>query len=61
MMLDITEYQESLKRNVDKSLDFKTVNHQIIIASIFNYQEIFNNSNIIPIDKTLFNKQTIFD
>ena len=39
--------------------DFK--NHQIIFASIFNYQNIFDSSNIISIDKTLFNKQTMFD
>lgn len=49
----INEMLQILKR------DFN--NHQIIIATIFNYQEIFNNSNIISIDKTLFNKQTIFD
>jgi hypothetical protein len=36
-------------------------NHQIIIASIYKYDEIFDTTNIIEMNKLLFDKQTIFD
>lgn len=36
-------------------------NHQLIIASIYNYKDIFNNSKIVTMDGTLFNKQTLLD
>jgi len=35
--------------------------HQIIIASIYNYHGMFVSPNIVSVDKTLFDKQTLFD
>lgn len=36
-------------------------NHQIIIASIYSYKDIFNNAKIVTMDGTLFNRQTLLD
>jgi len=35
--------------------------HQIIIASIYDYNDIFTNAHLISMDKTLFNVITLFD
>lgn len=35
--------------------------HQLIIASIYKYEDVFEESNVIPMDGTLFNQQTLFD
>ena len=52
--------QETIKAmlNIIKR-DFS--DHQIIIASINDYKEIFNNSTIIPMNGTLFNQQSFLD
>ena len=35
--------------------------HQLVIASIYKYDEVLHAAKIIAMDGTLFNKQTIFD
>ena len=35
--------------------------HQLIVASIFKYENALPNAKIIEIDGTLFNQQTVFD
>ena len=35
--------------------------HQLVLASIYKYSEIFPNAKIIETNGTLFNKQTLFD
>ena len=36
-------------------------NHQLIIASIFKFDDIFSNAKIVELDGTLFNKKSISD
>ena len=35
--------------------------HQLVLASIYKYENILSNANIIEMDGTLFNQQTMFD
>ena len=56
--------REVEKKTVDEMLkilqrDFSE--HQLIIASIYKYEDIFRDANVIELDGTLFNKQTMFD
>lgn len=56
--------REIEKSTIDEALgiikrDFSE--HQVIIASIYDYAETFPNANKITMNKTLFNKQTFFD
>jgi len=56
--------REVEKSTIDEMLgiikrDFSA--HQIIIASIHNYADIFPNAKIVPMNKTLFDKQTLLD
>lgn len=56
--------REVEKQTIDEMLkilhrDF--ADHQLIIASIYKYEGIFTDAEIIPMNGTLFNEQTIFD
>ncbi len=68
LILNVAEYQtainESGTEKVDDMLrilnrDFKE--HQIIIASIYRYDNVIDKANVISMDGTLFDGETLLD
>ncbi len=68
LILNVAEYQtainESGTEKVDDMLrilnrDFKE--HQIIIASIYRYDNVIDKANVISMDGTLFDGDTLLD
>jgi hypothetical protein len=64
IFLDSPSGREVEKSTTDEMLriikrDFS--NHQIIIASIYNYLDIFPKAKIIPMNRTFFDNDTLFD
>jgi len=64
IFLDSPSGREVEKNTIDDMFkiikrDFPT--HQVIIASIYDYNELFSNPKIIPMNRTLFEKDNLFD
>jgi hypothetical protein len=55
------EVEKSTINEMLKIIERDFSSHQIIIASIYNYDEIFPNIKIFPMNRTLFDEQTFFD
>lgn len=61
---DLPSGREAEKKTIDEMIailhrDF--LEHQLIVASIYKYDNIFSDAKIITMNGTLFNSQTIFD
>jgi hypothetical protein len=55
------EVEKSIVEEVLGIIKRDFVNHQLIIASLYEYNEVFPNANIILMNGTLFNEQELFD